>query len=194
METFSTTATMLAVMEVTRSELKVGVLKGQSVDRMFMKSIFSYYNCRLRLHAKTVLSVIVTAVVAILIGSFYVNWRERDWKRKWMHLASELDSARQEHNRSYEGREYESVDFKRLIARFQANAHDNVNHLIYEGTEDGFDFFTQYISTATYRMKVRENPALKIGRVPLRNTHGVSIPLRLDESGTRLVSEVSTDE
>ena len=59
---------------------------------------------------------------------------------------------------------------------------------------DGFDFFTQYISTATYRMKARENPALKIGRVPLRNTQGVSIPLRLDESGTRLVSEVSTDE
>ena len=166
---------------------------------MFMKSVFSNYNCRLSSHAKTVLSVIVTAVVAILIGSFYVNCRERDWKRKWMHLASELDSARQEHsrdeiNRLYEGREYESVDFKLLIMRFQANAHDNVNHLIYEGSDDGFDFFTQYISTATYRMKARENPALKIGRVPLRNAQGVSIPLRLDESGTRLVSEVSTDE
>ena len=98
-------------------------------------------SCFLKSFRKNLFVVFLTAAIVLLIGSFYLNYCELNWKRKWMKLAGELASAREQITcydikRSYEGRGYETVDLKNLITRFQANAHDKVNNLIYEGSSD----------------------------------------------------------
>ena len=143
-------------------------------------------------------AIIVAVTAVVVIGSYYLDFRERSWKRQWMKLADELTSARHEISwyeirRAYEGKEYENVDMKELIQRFQAHVYDNVNHLVYEGSTGGFDYIIHYTDSITYRMKVHEAPALRISRIPLHNTE-TSILLRLDETGKGLTPDVSTDK
>ncbi len=128
----------------------------------------------------------VTVVAILLIGSYYVNCRERSWKQKWMEQAREIDIARQELVKYemaslYEGVDHETVDFDELIRRIQSSTSEKVNNLVYEGSEGGFDFITHYTSTSTRRMKVYENPAVKISRFPRRQTAVSFLLLRLNQ-------------
>ena len=141
---------------------------------------------------KVTFIVLVTVVVILLIGSYYVNFRERCWKRKWMEQAREIDLARQELIRYemtslYEGVDYETVDFDELIRRVQSNTSEKVNNLVYEGSEGGVDFITHYTSTSTRRMKVYENPAVKISRFPHRQTPVSFLLLRLNQLSNTLL-------
>ena len=129
--------------------------------------------------------VALTAVVIMAIGSYYVNCRERCWKLRWMEQAREIDLARQELVRYemtslYEGVDHETVVFDELIRRIQSSTNEKVNNLVYEGSEGGFDFITHYTSTSTRRMKVYENPAVKISRFPRHQTTASLLLLRLN--------------
>lgn len=129
--------------------------------------------------------VLITAMVILLIGSYYVNCRERSWKRKWMEQAREIDLTRQELIRyeitgKYEGKSHEIVDLDELIRRIQSSTSEKVHNLVYEGSEGGFDFITQYTSTSTHRMKISENPAIKVSRFPRRQTAAPLILIRLN--------------
>ena len=149
-----------------------------------MKSETVHGSCFLKSFRKNLFVVFLTAAIVLLIGSFYVNYCELNWKRKWMKLAGELASAREQITcydikRSYEGRGYETVDLKNLITRFQANVHDKVNNLIYEGSSDGYDFITHHVSAATYRMKVPENRSLSVDRFPFQKDGAEEVRLRI---------------
>ena len=134
---------------------------------------------------KVAFIVALTAVVIMAIGSYYVNCRERCWKLRWMEQAREIDLARQELVRYemtslYEGVDHETVVFDELIRRIQSSTNEKVNNLVYEGSEGGFDFITHYTSTSTRRMKVHENPAVKISRFPRHQTTASLLLLRLN--------------
>ena len=140
---------------------------------------------------KVAFIVAVTVVVILLIGSYYVNCRERCWKQKWMEQAREIDLARQELIRYemtslYEGVDHETVDFDELIRRIQSSTSEKVNNLVYEGSEGGFDFITHYTSTSTRRMKVHENTAVKISRYPRHQTPASFLLLRLNQLSNTL--------
>ncbi len=140
---------------------------------------------------KVTFIVLVTVVVIMLIGSYYVNCCERWWKQKWMEQAREIDLVRQELVRYemtslYEGVDHETVDFDELIRRIQSNTSEKVNNLVYEGSEGSFDFITLYTSTSTRRMKVHENPAVKISRYPRHQTPASFLLLRLNQLSNTL--------
>ena len=102
-----------------------------------------------------------------------------------MEQAREIDLARQELVRYemtslYEGVDHETVVFDELIRRIQSSTNEKVNNLVYEGSEGGFDFITHYTSTSTRRMKVHENPAVKISRFPRHQTTASLLLLRLN--------------
>ena len=150
-----------------------------------MKNETNRINHCLSTIGKVTFIVLVTVVVIVLIGSYYVNCRERCWKRKWMEQAREIDLARQELVRYemtslYEGVDHETVDFDELIRRIQSSTSEKVNNLVYEGSEGGFDFITHYTGTSTRRMKVHENSAIKISRFPRHQTAASFILLRLN--------------
>lgn len=134
---------------------------------------------------KVAFIVTVTAAVVIVIGSYYLDFRERSWKGQWMKLGREIDLTHQELARYemaclYAGTDYKVVDFDELIMRVKSSAREKVSNLVYEGSEGGFDFITHYTSTSTHRMKISENPAIKVSRFPRRQTAASLILIRLN--------------
>ena len=136
--------------------------------------------------------VIVTAVV--VIGSYYLDFRERSWKHQWMKQEHEIYLTSQELVRYemacfYEGTDYKVVDFDELIKRIKSSASEKVNNLVYQGSEGGFDFITHYTGTSTHRMKIYENPAVKISRFSRRQPVPLLLRVQLSPS-TNILSSI----
>ena len=143
-----------------------------------------------------VLYAIVTGSVVLVACSFHVNRRELQWKRNWMELAHKRTQAMEEVaiyelQKSFEGEEYDTMDFRRLSEQVQARSNEK-NTLCYVGTKDGFDYLIHYTAAITHRVKMSQGSALKVERFPLTDDPTRWCRLKLDNAAKVLTPSDNT--
>ena len=143
-----------------------------------------------------VLCAIVTGSVVLVACSFHVNRCELQWKRNWMELAHKRTQAMEEVatyelQKSFEGEEYDTMDFRRLSEQVHAYSNGK-NTLCYVGTKGGFDYLIHYTAAITHRVKMSQGPALKVERFPLTDDPTRWCRLKLDDAAKVLTPSNNT--
>ena len=138
--------------------------------------------------------VIGTAVVTVIVFSFYVKSQERYWKSRWsdcLHAQSmaRLRSMSLEICKQREGRLYEIQTSDQFIESVRACSSNSVNNVYYTGTLEDFDYFVHNCDFSTRRIRVCSSAKIQFKRMPL--TDDVSCWIQMVTTPASAASDLS---
>lgn len=138
--------------------------------------------------------VMGTAVVTVVVFSFYVKSQERYWKSRWSDCLSAQSEARLrsmslEICKQREGRLYEIQTPDQFIESVRACSSNSVNNVYYTGTSEDFDYFVHNCDFLTRRIRVCSSAKVQFKRMPL--TDDVSCWIQVAATPVSTASDLS---